>query len=247
MSRAEAPRQPRRRRVVLAVVAALILGGAGATVAVDVVAVQLAGHSLVWPYEQIATNLRSATWTQSSVLAVAIAAVVVGVLLILAALLPGKRKLLTVTTVRPDEWVGVGRRSVRRALGSSAADVDGVGSADVRLRRRKARIDVVTPLRDPLDLRARVTTAAEHRIEQIRLVRPPALTVRVRHRKDAADESPLHSESAPERPNATSTQVTAPGEEKQRPDTAVREHAAATDLAETGGQGGAPAAGSEVR
>ncbi|HEY1733484.1 MAG TPA: DUF6286 domain-containing protein [Acidimicrobiales bacterium] len=174
-----------------AIVCALVLGGLGVTVAIDVVAVQTAGHAVIWPYEQLAHDVRTTTWRAGAVEASAIGAIVVGALLVIGAFVPGRRKLLIIETTNPDELVGLGPRSFRRTLGTAAAAIDGVGRVNVELGHRRVSVEIITPLRDPTGLDVIVRTALERRLSELHLSNSPRLAaVRVRHRQGSLDEVP---------------------------------------------------------
>jgi hypothetical protein len=165
-------------------VTAIVVGGAAGTLAVDVVAVQTDNRTFVYPYLSIAHRLRTTTWSATSVLVVAAVVAAVGLLVLLAGLLPGRRKLLAVTSGRATATVGVGRRSVRRTVAHAAEGVDGVSSASVELKRRSVAVTVVSPLRDPGDLPSRVQDAVSERLASLALVKPLGAAVRVRARLD---------------------------------------------------------------
>jgi hypothetical protein len=191
-----APRIPRRRRVLPAVVVAVVLGGLGATVATDVVAVQTENRSLIWPFLRIARDLRTAHWSQTPVVVTAAVGAAVGLLLVLLAVVPGRRKIVAVESGSADVVVGIPARSVRRALTSAARNVDGVGRAEVDYGRRRATVAVTSPLRDPGPLADDVRDALRARLRQFALQRPPEIRVRVRHRAASGSSSNLPAPAA---------------------------------------------------
>lgn len=177
-----APRPPRRRRSLLATIAAVLLGGAATTLAVDVIAVRTDGRSLIWDYPQLASQMRQTTWGDTAIVAIAAGVALLGLLLVLAAFMPGRQKLLAVTATVPGQAAGTSRRSLKRLLGQALSDVDGVADVDVKVRRRKARLTVTSPLRNPGDLDTQVRSEAVRQLQQIGLAHPLKVKTRLRHR-----------------------------------------------------------------
>jgi hypothetical protein len=179
MSAGPPPLGPRRRRAAAAVVVAAVLGAAAATVAVDVAAVHLVGHSLVWPYRSLAARMRTTSWSAAGAVVAASVSVVLGAVLLALAVAPGRRLHRAVATDRPDEAAGMSERSVRRALAFAASEVDGVDGVSVLRRRRRLVVQVRTSFRDGSELRETVARAAVSCLDQLRLERPVPLEVRV--------------------------------------------------------------------
>lgn len=174
---------PRRHRVIPAVVTATVLAAAGITVVIDVIAVQTGHRALIWPYQQIADQLRASRWDATPILAVAAAITFLGLLLIAAALIPGKRTLIPLDTGDPDLVVGTSRRSLRRTLTDAALSVDGITTATARPTRRAVKVSATSQLRDPAGQRAQVTDAVNHRLEELALALPVSTRVK---RKEAS-------------------------------------------------------------
>ncbi len=180
----EAPRLPRRPRIVPAVIVAIIIGAAGVTVAIDVIAVRANHHAQIWPYRQMATQMRQTHWGDGIVIAVAAALIAVGLILLSLAIVPGREKLIALNSERSEEAVSTTRKSLRRMLHRAISDLDAVDNVEVRLRRRAVRLSVGSPLRDPGNLATEARSMAIDRLEQIGVNRPPRVTVRVRHREN---------------------------------------------------------------
>jgi Family of unknown function (DUF6286) len=178
------PWPPRQRRVVPAVAVAAIVGGLLTTFVVDVVAVQTVGHAVIWPYRSLADHLRIDDWSDSWVIAVAAALVVVGILLLIAAFVPGRYLLLRVADDGTAPAAGVAPRDLRTALRRAATQVDGVGRAKVSADGRRARIDVFTPFGDTPELARSVQVAAASCLDALSLAQAPAIAVRVHPTKD---------------------------------------------------------------
>lgn len=156
----------RPRRAVPAALVALAL--LAACIAVGVALVQrLIGVREYISYDRVARELHGLTWNEPQVLVVGIAAAVLGALLLAAALLPGRARVLPLTGSRPDGIdAGIRRRDLRALLRNGAAEVDGVISARIRLRRDKALVIVHTDRRSHDDMAAAVCSALSERVQE---------------------------------------------------------------------------------
>lgn len=156
----------RPRRGVPATVVAVVLLAAGAFAAI--VAVQVLLGERPWlSYDWAARSLHDIAWRDTVVLIAGIVVAVVGLVVLLAALLPGR---LTVFPLRDNDSgldSGASRRSFLGTLRTAAASVDGVSSARLRLGRRKVRAAVRTNRVTTEGLADAVRTAVEHRLTQI--------------------------------------------------------------------------------
>jgi hypothetical protein len=179
-----APALPRRGRVLPSVIVALVLVGAGVTLVVDVIAVALRHHALIWPYEQMAGEMRRTHWSDVPIVVIAAVTVAIGILLLELACVPGRQKVVPLEPSRSDESVGLTKRTLRRALYRAVDDLDGVAKVGVRLHRRKVSLTVHSVLRDEENLEADARAAVEGRLEELQLVRSPGVSVRVLKRND---------------------------------------------------------------
>jgi hypothetical protein len=179
-----APALPRRGRSVLASLVAAVLGAAGVTVAIDVISVQTGHPALIYPYRQIASQLRAARWDDTAIMAVACAFAFVGLLLVVAAVVPGRLRVLAVAAPAPEVAVGTSRRSFGRAIRSAALGVDGISSVRVRLRRRSVKLKAKTPLRDRSGLGDQVKDAVTARLDMIAPQRTLRVKVRLRTKEN---------------------------------------------------------------
>lgn len=165
----------------LAAILALVIAGAGLLTATEVLVVQagwVKNPPLVVPYDQWLTTLRAHTWKDTSVLLIAIGALVLGLLLILAAI-AGRDRTFAMLFGRPEVHPTTTRRSLSRTLQHEAAAVDGVGSARAKVRRRRAKVKAQARLGDPDAVAAAVRTAVGERLDGLPLQKPPTLSVRV--------------------------------------------------------------------
>ncbi|GAA3524579.1 hypothetical protein GCM10022222_03920 [Amycolatopsis ultiminotia] len=163
-----------RRSTAATLTALVVLAGC---VLVTVVAVQLIIGERPWvSYPAVAGALNRTQWTNWWTAFGAIAAVVLGLCLLLAAILPGKRTVLPLHGA-PDS--GASRASYRSTLRAAATSVDGVSAAKVRLGRRRVRVRVQTHRSREDGLTEAVRAAVTHRLDEIGPVAPPAVRVAV--------------------------------------------------------------------
>jgi hypothetical protein len=166
----------RPRRSVPAVLTALVV--LAACVLVAVVAIQLIVGERPWvSFDAVASALHDLRW--SDVLPAVAGSVValLGLVLVLAAILPGA------TTVLPlggSFDAGAARGGYRSTLRAAAADVDGVSGAAVKLGTRRVKVRVETARTSPDGLADAVRAAVGRRLDQVGPATRPAVSVRVR-------------------------------------------------------------------
>ena len=76
------------------------------------------------------------------------------------------------------------RAGLRRHLADAATTVDGIASAKVKVRRRRARVYATSSLRNIEGLADQVETAVTERLAALAPLRPLRVRVSVRKRKD---------------------------------------------------------------
>ncbi|MGB3442024.1 MAG: DUF6286 domain-containing protein [Actinophytocola sp.] len=157
----------RPRRGVPATLAALVLCAAGALAAI--VAIQMLLHEDPWiSYDRAATALYDTRWSDTSVLVAGIVVAALGLLMVMVAVLPGRPTVLPLRdTGNSGLDSGASRRSLRNTLRAASASVDGVSSTRLRLGRRRVRAAVRTNRVTTAGLDDAVTSAVEHRLDQI--------------------------------------------------------------------------------
>ncbi|MET9435405.1 DUF6286 domain-containing protein [Streptomyces sp. NPDC006551] len=165
------------RRIPAALVAAVVLGGAGLLL-YDVAAVRADRTAMRWRRE-LADGLATRTLDNAWILAGAFAAVLLGAWLLFLAVTPGLRSVLPMRREHTDVRAGLDREAAALALRDRAMEVSGVQSVRVRMRRRKAAVRAVSHFRELDDVRADLEHALATGIGELGLARPPALTVRV--------------------------------------------------------------------
>ena len=146
---------------------ALLLGGLLAVV--EIVLALLGRPPWLAPHPAWSSWLSEQTFATGVVRAVLIASVVLGLLLLVAALRRGRPGSLALPSGSEGVRVTASRRGIERTVSRAAQRADGVRSARVRAGRRKVRVTAVTGLREPGDLRQRVADAVDERLGELGL------------------------------------------------------------------------------
>ncbi|MFJ8136580.1 DUF6286 domain-containing protein [Streptomyces sp. NPDC096013] len=165
------------RRVPAAVIAVLLLAGAGVLL-YDVAAVRAERPAMHWRRalaRQLAERPLDDTW----VLVGAGVASALGLLLVVLALTPGLRQVLPMRRTHADVRAGLQRAAAAMVLRDRAMEVSGVQSVRVRTSRTKADVRAVSHFRELDDVRADLEAVLGDAITGLGLSRPPALSVRV--------------------------------------------------------------------
>ncbi|NKY51908.1 DUF6286 domain-containing protein [Nocardia vermiculata] len=168
----------RPRRIVPAVVVALVVLVVCVGVAVSLI--QNLAHSKEFvSYDSIATRLHDTTWHSYWVLGAGIVAAVIGVVLFVAAVAPGRRVVVALT---PEEGMdaGIARRSLDGALQDAAVSVAGLESARVRRTRKQIRVQGRAAHPDHADLEQTVDAAVSERLSRIAPQSAPPVSTRLR-------------------------------------------------------------------
>lgn len=168
----------------LAVVIALALAALGVLVVAEIIhaALDRSGHLLL-PYERLARFGRAHTWDSGPVITISAVVAALGLLLLLAQLLPRRPGLLTVATDDPTVEAGVERRTLGKAMAAAAGDVDGVSKATARVRGRRANVIATSHLRDTSGLSEQVLDHVQTWTNDLGLVAPPRLRLRLRRKE----------------------------------------------------------------
>ncbi|MEU4067098.1 DUF6286 domain-containing protein [Streptomyces wedmorensis] len=179
---ADAPAAPVRRfwavrRIPAAVLAAVVLGGAGLLL-YDVAAVRADHTAMAWRTE-LADTLATRPLDSTGVVIGAAVAVVLGIWLLLLAATPGLRSVLPMRREHADVRAGLDREAAALTLRDRAMEVSGVQSVQVRVRRSKATVRAVSHFRALDEVRADVEQALATGVDELGLAHPPVLTVRV--------------------------------------------------------------------
>ncbi|MFF3837316.1 DUF6286 domain-containing protein [Streptomyces sp. NPDC001930] len=165
------------RRIPAAVLAALVLGGAGLLL-YDVAAVRADRQAMAWRRE-LADGLATRPLDDTWVVVGAAVAVVLGLWLLILAATPGLRAVLPMRREHTDVRAGLDRDAAAFALRDRAMEVSGVQSVRVRVGRAKVAVKAVSHFRALDEVRTDVESVLAAGIEELALAHPPALTVRV--------------------------------------------------------------------
>lgn len=148
---------------------------------------------MVHPAARITSRwLNALAWNDPSVEGLGFAAIVVGVILLLCAFIPGRFSALTVDVAGAGAGEGTSpvqeretvmtRRAVAHLAKARCVQIDGVGSAVATATTTSVHLSVKTFLHDPGDLRTRVTDAVRARLKETGLDPVPQVTAAVQSR-----------------------------------------------------------------
>ncbi|MFD9034887.1 DUF6286 domain-containing protein [Streptomyces sp. NPDC059567] len=165
------------RRIPAALVALIVLGGAGLLL-YDVAAVR-ADHTAMRWRQVLADDLATRHLDNAWVLAGASVAVVLGAWLLLLAATPGLRAVLPMRRDHADVRAGLDRDAAAMILRDRVMEVSGVQSVRVRMGRKKVAVRAVSHFRELDEVRADIASVVTTGIDELGLARPPASTVRV--------------------------------------------------------------------
>jgi len=165
------------RRVPAALLALVILGGAGLLL-YDIAAVRADRPAMRWR-RAAADHLAEWRLDEIAVLAAAGTAVFVGLWLVVLAVTPGLRPLLPMRRDRAHLRAGLHRDAAALVLRDRAMEVSGVQTVRVRMGRSRASVQARAHFRDLDDVRADLDTALGAGLKELGLARPPALAVHV--------------------------------------------------------------------
>ncbi|MER6199463.1 DUF6286 domain-containing protein [Streptomyces sp. NPDC001586] len=168
------------RRVPAALTALAVLGVAGLFL-YDLAAVRSGRPAMSWRRD-LAHWLETATPADLSVQLTGAALAVAGAVLLLLALTPGLRRILTMRTPGQGAAVhaGLGRKDAAQVLRDRAMEVSGVRSVRVKVGRSHVGVRATSHFRELDDVRADLDAVLAVGIEELGLAHPPRARVRVR-------------------------------------------------------------------
>ena len=172
-------RPPRGRRGTAATLVALVAVLLCAAAAVE--ALRLATGATTWGYRsaQLSDRLARTTLDSTAVLVTAIVLAALGLLVLLAGVVPPRRRLVELGGDDATVATGLTRRSLRRTLRAAAEDVDGIVRAPVKVGRRRVVVRATTALRHADGLADRVQAAVQGRLDDLAPTRARRLRVRL--------------------------------------------------------------------
>lgn len=120
----------------------------------------------------------------SAALVIAGAAVLLGLILIAAAILPGRKRLTGLAApggeqpgARTDTHIALTTSGLAHLAAGIADQVDGVDAVSVAAAPRRVRVRITTPVRDHAGIRAEVAESIEARLAELHLTRSPQVSV----------------------------------------------------------------------
>lgn len=170
----------RSRRVRPAMFGALLTTAAGVLTALEVISALLDRPAHVFPYGWV----RDAAWDDWYAIAIFAALALLGLAFLLAAVLPGKSRIVPLHGRDPSLMMGVSRRGLKSAVAGAAEGASGVSRVRrVRLRRRRVKVVAVTPVHDPAGLDEGVAEAVRDVLDRLQPLPARSVSVRMKHRE----------------------------------------------------------------
>ena len=178
----------RRRpgRYPAAMITALLLAGIGGTVAWAAITRLATGG---WPAFVDAGYgwLSGQTWGSVIMLTVAVIIALLGLILVVLALRPGRFHSVVLDQTPAEQVLDsatiLSYRGLARLAAIHARQIDGADDVRATVSSRKVRIDVRGPRSDQAELRQAVSESVTSRLAELRLQPLPRVVVRTRHRE----------------------------------------------------------------
>ena len=164
---------------VLSALLALVLVVGGLLVAVEIVLAQLGRRALLIPWSAWASWLGGQTWDTSTVRLVLAGLVVVGLVLLILALRPGKPRRLALPATGSNLHMSIARRALQQNLADTATRASGVASASAKAGRRTVTITATTANPNTAEVQKAAQAAVNQRLDQIGLARRLRSRVRI--------------------------------------------------------------------
>lgn len=165
------------QRRVPALVAGLVVLAASALFLYDIAVVRAGQDGSAWR-RSLADELAQRRLGDAVVVVAAVVVSLLGLWLLLLALTPGLRSVLTMRG-EPGTRAGIERHAAALVLRDRTMEVPGVRSAHVKVSRSRARARAVSHFRDLDEVRAEVDSALRDGVRQLGLAKPLKLDVRV--------------------------------------------------------------------
>lgn len=169
----------------LAMILALALVAAAVVVGIESVARYTGNEAVLLPLETWSTTLEQTSWDTDAWLVAAVAAVALGVITMIAQILPRRRRTVARKDDSQTRTVTYSRSGVADRLRDVAIDQPGVLDADVKVGGRKVRIEASTPTgARPDEPAASVRRAVSDELDSLDLARRPKVKVHVGNARD---------------------------------------------------------------
>lgn len=162
-----APRLPRGRRTVAAVIVAVLLLLLAGYAAWQAILVQLGKPTYPLNAASISANLNQTPWNHLAVTIIGVVLALLGLWLLLLAITPARRKFIELREPHPDVATGIRPADLRRAVDGAAMRIDGISNSRTVLGRRGATTTVTSPLGNPAGLTEKVTAAVTDQLTEL--------------------------------------------------------------------------------
>lgn len=183
-------RLPRGRRALASVVVGVVV--LAAAVLATITAIQLymhrGGATAVGDVTTYAGNLHDVRWSDVGILVAGIVLAAIGVLVLLAGLIPAKKTLLRLADPDEQTLAGITHGGLRSDMVATALAIDGIVEAKAKVGRRRVRIKARSPFTDRDGLADAVRSAAQRRVDDLQPTQRLRVKVRLR-RKVSRKES----------------------------------------------------------
>jgi hypothetical protein len=166
---------------VLAMLFGLALLAAGVILIIEVVAYRADAAPVVFDWTATYRWAQRTTWDDTAVRVTAGVLALVGLALLASQLVPRRPSRLPLRSGDGATDMAITRRGLSDTLSDAVNNVDGVGATRVAVRRRRVKIKAqaraaLASTRDT-EVRDTVTSAAQHRLDELDLRRPPRVAV----------------------------------------------------------------------
>lgn len=159
----------------------LALLGAGLLAAVETVLAFLQRPPWLVRYDEWTPALAELTWDDRTLIVIAASTVLAGILLLLLQLWPGRPSALPIVEQRPNRLAALDGRGLQELLRRSAVEDGDVLDADVRVRRRAARVSGrVAQDAQPRAVQSRTRERVQARVNELGLQRPLKVKARMK-------------------------------------------------------------------
>ncbi|MEW2356728.1 DUF6286 domain-containing protein [Spirillospora sp. NPDC029432] len=172
------------RRILPALIAALLVTAAGVLLAIEAISALAGGPARLVPYDRVTSWATGTAWKEAAALAASGVTALLGLLFLLAGLRPGRSRLVPLRGGDPRLTVAITRRGLRSAVAAAAAEAGGVTAAKAKVRGRKVKVTAETAMRDPGDLRERVEEAVRRRLDELDPLPRRGVAARIRAPKE---------------------------------------------------------------
>lgn len=163
----------------------LAVAAAGALVALEVAWAWIRpnGRPLVVPWTTWRTELQQTSWENGVVLGVAVAALVLGLVLLLISA-AARRRAVALKEPAEEVTMTTSPRALARLVGQRVRATEGVRSASVNATKRRIRVRASSRLKGESELAPTLTNEVRELVSSLPMTRPPRVQVVVDSSKD---------------------------------------------------------------